>query len=210
VAQASHHSRWRPKRAWPSEDRAEVLRPDPAFYKTRPTDGSLSTPPPGHAVREREKTDPAARILVPHSRSSAQPRRTQPISPWPRFFRRADDRRSSPTTAAWARAEPDGLGLHVSRTAARCFALRTATPISMRPASGRSRTISRGRDSQWRCPLMSFASWAGTWQPAGPGARIISNIVDSDRGLQEAGDQARAGTPRAPARSPPGEASTRG
>ena len=84
---------------------------------------------------------------------------------------------------------PDGLGF-MFQNRGELFALADGHPNIYAPAKRPFQTIIPGFATQGGEPLLSFGVMGGDMQPQGQ-AQIISDIVDFDLGLQEAGDAPR-------------------
>ena len=84
---------------------------------------------------------------------------------------------------------PDGLGF-MFQNRGELFALSDGHPNVYAPAKRPFQTIIPGFATKGGEPLLSFGVMGGDMQPQGQ-AQIISDIVDFDLGLQEAGDAPR-------------------
>jgi gamma-glutamyltranspeptidase/glutathione hydrolase len=180
-AQAIHHEVEAKRLAF--EDRAKFYA-DPNFYK-QPTDWLLSK----DYARERARLIRPNKILVPAYAGQA------PSHGDTTYFTVADkdgmmvSQIQSNYRGMGSGLMPDGLGF-MFQNRGELFALADGHPNIYAPGKRPFQTIIPGfatRDGQ---PLMSFGVMGGDMQPQGQ-AQIVSNIVDFDLGLQEAGDSPR-------------------
>jgi gamma-glutamyltranspeptidase/glutathione hydrolase len=180
-AQAIHHEVEAKRLAF--EDRAKFYA-DPNFYK-QPTDWLLSK----DYARERARLIRPNKILVPAYAGQA------PSHGDTTYFTVADkdgmmvSQIQSNYRGMGSGLMPVGLGF-MFQNRGELFALADGHPNIYAPGKRPFQTIIPGfatRDGQ---PLMSFGVMGGDMQPQGQ-AQIVSNIVDFDLGLQEAGDSPR-------------------
>ena len=165
------------------EDRAKFYT-DPAFYK-QPTDWLLSK----DYARERAKLIRPDRILVPAYAGQA------PSHGDTTYFTVADkdgmmvSQIQSNYRGMGSGLMPDGLGF-MFQNRGELFALEDGHANIYAPGKRPFQTIIPGFATRDGEPLMSFGVMGGDMQPQGQ-AQIVSNIVDFDLGLQEAGDSPR-------------------
>jgi gamma-glutamyltranspeptidase/glutathione hydrolase len=180
-AQAIHHEVEAKRLAF--EDRAKFYA-DPSFYK-QPTDWLLSK----DYARERARLIRPDRILVPAYAGQA------PSHGDTTYFTVADkdgmmvSQIQSNYRGMGSGLMPDGLGF-MFQNRGELFALQDGHPNIYAPGKRPFQTIIPGFATKDGQPLMSFGVMGGDMQPQGQ-AQIVSNIVDFDLGLQEAGDSPR-------------------
>ena len=165
------------------EDRARFYA-DPAFYK-QPTDWLLS----------KDYAKQRARLIRPDEILNPAYAGQTPSHGDTTYFTVADQdgmmvsQIQSNYRGMGSGLMPDGLGF-MFQNRGEMFALADGHPNLYAPGKRPFQTIIPGfatRDGQ---PLLSFGVMGGDMQPQGQ-AQIISNIVDFDLGLQEAGDSPR-------------------
>nr|MEA2799221.1 gamma-glutamyltranspeptidase / glutathione hydrolase [Phenylobacterium sp.] len=165
------------------EDRAKFYA-DPAFYK-QPTDWLLSK----DYARERAKLIRPDRILVPAYAGQA------PSHGDTTYFTIADkdgmmiSQIQSNYRGMGSGLMPDGLGF-MFQNRGELFALEDGHPNIYAPGKRPFQTIIPGFATRGGEPLLSFGVMGGDMQPQGQ-AQVISNLVDFELGLQEAGDAPR-------------------
>jgi gamma-glutamyltranspeptidase/glutathione hydrolase len=180
-AQAIHHEVEAKRLAF--EDRARFYA-DPKFYK-QPTDWLLSK----DYAKERAKLIRPDKILVPAYAGQA------PSHGDTTYFTVADkdgmmvSQIQSNYRGMGSGLMPDGLGF-MFQNRGEMFALADGHPNIYAPGKRPFQTIIPGFATRDGEPLMSFGVMGGDMQPQGQ-AQIVSNIVDFDLGLQEAGDSPR-------------------
>jgi gamma-glutamyltranspeptidase/glutathione hydrolase len=180
-AQALHHAIEAKRLAF--EDRAKFYA-DPAFYK-QPTDWLLSK----DYARERAKLIRPDKILVPAHAGQA------PSHGDTTYFTVADadglmiSQIQSNYRGMGSGLMPDDLGF-MFQNRGELFALADGHPNIYAPGKRPFQTIIPGFATRGGEPLLSFGVMGGDMQPQGQ-AQVISNLIDFDLGLQEAGDAPR-------------------
>jgi gamma-glutamyltranspeptidase/glutathione hydrolase len=180
-AMALHHEVEAKRLAF--EDRAKFYA-DPSFYK-QPTDWLLSK----DYAKQRAKLIRPDRILVPAYAGQA------PSHGDTTYFTVADadglmiSQIQSNYRGMGSGLMPDGLGF-MFQNRGELFALADGHPNVYAPGKRPFQTIIPGFATRGGEPLLSFGVMGGDMQPQGQ-AQIISNLVDFDLGLQEAGDSPR-------------------
>jgi gamma-glutamyltranspeptidase / glutathione hydrolase len=180
-AQALHHAIEAKRLAF--EDRAKFYA-DPAFYK-QPTDWLLSK----DYARERAKLIRPDKILVPAYAGQA------PSHGDTTYFTVADadglmiSQIQSNYRGMGSGLMPDDLGF-MFQNRGELFALADGHPNVYAPGKRPFQTIIPGFATRGGEPLLSFGVMGGDMQPQGQ-AQVISNLIDFDLGLQEAGDAPR-------------------
>jgi len=180
-AQAIHHEVEAKRLAF--EDRAKFYA-DPDFYK-QPTDWLLSK----DYARERAKLIRPDKILVPAFAGQA------PSHGDTTYFSIADSdgmmvsQIQSNYRGMGSGLMPDGLGF-MFQDRGELFALSDGHPNLYAPGKRPFQTIIPGFATRGGEPLLSFGVMGGDMQPQGQ-AQVISNLIDFDLGLQEAGDAPR-------------------
>ncbi|HEX2816087.1 MAG TPA: gamma-glutamyltransferase, partial [Phenylobacterium sp.] len=180
-AMALHHEVEAKRLAF--EDRAKFYA-DPSFYK-QPTDWLLSK----DYAKERAKLIRPDRILVPAYAGQA------PSHGDTTYFTVADadglmiSQIQSNYRGMGSGLMPDGLGF-MFQNRGELFALADGHPNVYAPGKRPFQTIIPGFATRDGEPLLSFGVMGGDMQPQGQ-AQVISNLVDFDLGLQEAGDSPR-------------------
>lgn len=180
-APALHHAIEAKRLAF--EDRAKFYA-DPAFYK-QPTDWLLSK----DYARERAKLIRPDKILVPAYAGQA------PSHGDTTYFTVADadglmiSQIQSNYRGMGSGLMPDGLGF-MFQNRGELFALQDGHPNVYAPGKRPFQTIIPGFATRGGEPLLSFGVMGGDMQPQGQ-AQVISNLIDFDLGVQEAGDAPR-------------------
>jgi gamma-glutamyltranspeptidase/glutathione hydrolase len=180
-AQAIHHEVEAKRLAF--EDRAKFYA-DPSFYK-QPTDWLLSK----DYARERAKLIRRDKILVPAYAGQA------PSHGDTTYFTVADkdgmmvSQIQSNYRGMGSGLMPDGLGF-MFQNRGELFALADGHPNLYAPGKRPFQTIIPGFATRGGEPLLAFGVMGGDMQPQGQ-AQVISNLVDFELGLQEAGDAPR-------------------
>jgi gamma-glutamyltranspeptidase / glutathione hydrolase len=165
------------------EDRAKFYA-DPAFYR-QPTDWLLSK----DYARERARLIRPDRILVPAYAGQA------PSHGDTTYFTVADkdgmmvSQIQSNYRGMGSGLMPDGLGF-MFQNRGELFALDDGHPNVYAPGKRPFQTIIPGFATRGGEPLLAFGVMGGDMQPQGQ-AQVISNLVDFELGLQEAGDAPR-------------------
>jgi gamma-glutamyltranspeptidase/glutathione hydrolase len=165
------------------EDRAKFYA-DPAFYR-QPTDWLLSK----DYARERAKLIRPDKILVPAYAGQA------PSHGDTTYFTVADkdgmmiSQIQSNYRGMGSGLMPDGLGF-MFQNRGELFALEDGHPNIYAPGKRPFQTIIPGFATRGGEPLLSFGVMGGDMQPQGQ-AQVISNLVDFELGVQEAGDSPR-------------------
>jgi gamma-glutamyltranspeptidase/glutathione hydrolase len=180
-AQALHHEVEAKRLAF--EDRAKFYA-DPNFYK-QPTDWLLSK----DYAKERAKLIRPDAILVPAYAGQA------PSHGDTTYFTVADadglmiSQIQSNYRGMGSGLMPDELGF-MFQNRGELFALADGHPNIYAPGKRPFQTIIPGFATRGGEPLLSFGVMGGDMQPQGQ-AQVISNLVDFELGLQEAGDAPR-------------------
>ena len=180
-AQALHHEIEAKRLAF--EDRAKFYA-DPAFYK-QPTDWLLSK----EYARERARLIRPDRILTPAYPGQA------PSHGDTTYFCVADadglmvSQIQSNYRGMGSGLMPDGLGF-MFQNRGELFALQDGHPNIYAPGKRPFQTIIPGFATRGGAPMLAFGVMGGDMQPQGQ-AQVISNLVDFELGLQEAGDAPR-------------------
>jgi gamma-glutamyltranspeptidase/glutathione hydrolase len=180
-AQAIHHEVEAKRLAF--EDRAKFYA-DPDFHK-QPTDWLLSK----DYARQRAALIRPDRILTPAYPGQA------PSHGDTTYFTVADkdgmmvSQIQSNYRGMGSGLMPDGLGF-MFQNRGELFALQDGHPNIYAPGKRPFQTIIPGFATRGGEPLLSFGVMGGDMQPQGQ-AQVISNLVDFELGLQEAGDAPR-------------------
>ncbi|MDB5426138.1 MAG: gamma-glutamyltransferase, partial [Phenylobacterium sp.] len=180
-AAAIHHSVEAKRLAF--EDRARFYA-DPAYYK-QPTDWLLSM----DYARERAKLIRPDKILETVFPGNA------PSHGDTTYFTVADkdgmmiSQIQSNYSGMGSGLMPDGLGF-MFQNRGQLFSLADGHPNVYAPGKRPFQTIIPGFATKGGEPLLSFGVMGGDMQPQGQ-AQVISNLVDFELGLQEAGDAPR-------------------
>jgi gamma-glutamyltranspeptidase/glutathione hydrolase len=180
-AQAIHHEVEAKRLAF--EDRAKFYA-DPNFYK-QPTEWLLSK----DYARERARLIRPDRILNPAYAGQA------PSHGDTTYFTVADkdglmvSQIQSNYRGMGSGLMPDGLGF-MFQNRGELFALQDGHPNVYAPGKRPFQTIIPGFATRGGEPLLAFGVMGGDMQPQGQ-AQVISNLIDFDLGLQEAGDSPR-------------------
>jgi len=165
------------------EDRARYYA-DPDFYK-QPTDWLLSK----DYAKQRARLIRPDRILTPAYAGQA------PSHGDTTYFTVADkdgmmvSQIQSNYRGMGSGLMPDGLGF-MFQDRGELFALQDGHPNIYAPGKRPFQTIIPGFATKGGEPLLSFGVMGGDMQPQGQ-AQVISNLVDFELGLQEAGDAPR-------------------
>jgi len=165
------------------EDRARYYA-DPDFYK-QPTDWLLSK----DYAKQRARLIRPDRILTPAYAGQA------PSHGDTTYFTVADkdgmmvSQIQSNYRGMGSGLMPDGLGF-MFQDRGELFALQDGHPNIYAPGKRPFQTIIPGCATKGGEPLLSFGVMGGDMQPQGQ-AQVISNLVDFELGLQEAGDAPR-------------------
>ena len=180
-AAAIHHSVEAKRLAF--EDRARFYA-DPTYYK-QPTDWLLSK----DYARERAKLIRPDKILETVFPGNA------PSHGDTTYFTVADNdgimisQIQSNYSGMGSGLMPDGLGF-MFQNRGQLFSLTDGHPNVYAPGKRPFQTIIPGFATKGGEPLLSFGVMGGDMQPQGQ-AQVISNLVDFELGLQEAGDAPR-------------------
>ncbi|MDB5433965.1 MAG: gamma-glutamyltransferase [Phenylobacterium sp.] len=180
-AAAIHHSVEAKRLAF--EDRARFYA-DPAYYK-QPTDWLLSK----DYARERAKLIRPDKILETVFPGNA------PSHGDTTYFTVADkdgmmiSQIQSNYSGMGSGLMPDGLGF-MFQNRGQLFSLADGHPNVYAPGKRPFQTIIPGFATKGGEPLLSFGVMGGDMQPQGQ-AQVISNLIDFELGLQEAGDAPR-------------------
>jgi gamma-glutamyltranspeptidase/glutathione hydrolase len=180
-AAAIHHSVEAKRLAF--EDRARFYA-DPAYYR-QPTDWLLSK----DYARERAKLIRPDKILETAFPGNA------PSHGDTTYFTVADrdgmmiSQIQSNYSGMGSGLMPDGLGF-MFQNRGQLFSLADGHPNLYAPGKRPFQTIIPGFATKGGEPLLSFGVMGGDMQPQGQ-AQVISNLVDFELGLQEAGDAPR-------------------
>jgi gamma-glutamyltranspeptidase/glutathione hydrolase len=180
-AQALHHEIEAKRLAF--EDRAKFYA-DPDFYK-QPTDWLLSK----DYAKQRAALIRPDRILTPAFAGQA------PSHGDTTYFTVADkdglmiSQIQSNFRGMGSGLMPDGLGF-MFQNRGELFALADGHPNIYSPGKRPFQTIIPGFATRDGEPLLSFGVMGGDMQPQGQ-AQVISNLIDFELGLQEAGDSPR-------------------
>ena len=180
-AQTLHHEIEAKRLAF--EDRAKFYA-DPDFYK-QPTDWLLSK----DYAKQRAALIRPDRILTPAFPGQA------PSHGDTTYFTVADkdglmiSQIQSNFRGMGSGLMPDGLGF-MFQNRGELFALIDGHPNIYAPGKRPFQTIIPGFATRDGEPLLSFGVMGGDMQPQGQ-AQVISNLIDFDLGLQEAGDSPR-------------------